>query len=220
MAALTAAGALTSMAQVYSVNMVGYINLNIPKNFSLIANQLNNQPNNSIATLLPAPPDKTVVYKFNPASGFSSELYDGGLHAWSAGGVTVLNPGEGAFVFAPVAFTATFVGEVQTGTSTVTLPTGSFSVASSIIPQAGALHDPVALGNVDLQYGTPGDKEVIYRFNNVSGYSSYLWDGGLGGWGGDPNAAGPSLNVGESFFHFSPPATPSHAWTRTFNVGP
>src|SRR5947209_7927276 len=89
-AALSAAGALTSTAQVFSVNMVGYINLNIPKNFSLIANQLNNQPNNTIATLLPAPPDGTVVYKFDPASGFSSEAYDAGLHAWTGGGVTVM----------------------------------------------------------------------------------------------------------------------------------
>src|SRR5213075_206777 len=63
-AALVAAGALTSMAQVYSVNIVGYINLNIPKGFSMIANQLDTTPDNTLASVLPNPPENTSCYKF------------------------------------------------------------------------------------------------------------------------------------------------------------
>jgi hypothetical protein len=220
MAALSAAGVASSMADaVFSVNMVGYINLTIPKNFSLIGNQLNNTPDNKIGTLFPAPPDGTFIYKFDPLTGYSSESYDAGLAVWSGGGNLTMNPGEGAFVFAKTAFVATFVGEVQLS-STLSFPAGSFSIGSSVIPQAGALHDPVALGHTDLQYGVPADKEFIYLFSNTLGYSTFGWDGGLGGWGGDPNAAGPQLNVGDAFFHFAPLAAGAHTWTRTFAVGP
>ena len=66
-AALTAAGALTSMAQVYSVNIVGYINLNVPSGFSMIANQLNAATDNTLETLMPTVPENTTIYKFNPA---------------------------------------------------------------------------------------------------------------------------------------------------------
>ena len=37
-AALAAAGVVSSMAQVYSVNSVGYVNLTLPNGFSMIAN--------------------------------------------------------------------------------------------------------------------------------------------------------------------------------------
>src|SRR5687767_2502685 len=110
-AALCAAGAATSMAQVYSVNMVGYINQPIPAGFSMVANQLNASPDNKVTTLLPAPPNNTAVYKFNKASGGYDTLQF--LGAWEGDDLDMtLNPGEGAFVFAPSAFSTTFVGEV------------------------------------------------------------------------------------------------------------
>jgi hypothetical protein len=223
MAALTAAGALTSMAQVYSVNMVGYININVPgpSKFSMLANQLNNTPNNTVATLMPAPPGGTVVYKFNfPLQAFDSTLYDGGAHAWTDPTIT-MNPGEGVFIFAPVAFTATFVGEVQLS-STVTVPQGGFSIASSVIPQQGYLHSPVAIvdGNADLLYGIPQNNEVVYTFDTtLQAYNSALWDAGSQNWG-SATAPGPLLKVGEAFFNFTPGTSGNHAWTRNFSVGP
>src|SRR5438067_1768307 len=60
-AALTVAGALGSMAQVYSDNVVGYITLTIPKGFSLIANQLDASPDNTLPTILPSVPENTTV---------------------------------------------------------------------------------------------------------------------------------------------------------------
>ena len=201
----------------YSVNMVGYINVAVPHGFSLIANQLNNAPNNSILTLFPTAttPNFTTIYKFdNALGGYGSEQFSGG--SWSSGGATVLNPGEGAFIFAPVAFTATFVGEVVTGTSTVTTPLG-FSIISSVIPQQGAIYDIAAPGdgNVDLQYGVPSAQQVFYQFNNgLGGYTSYQFSGS---WSTEP---GPILKVGESAFVFTSNIGGTHNWTRTFNVGP
>src|SRR5688500_5525594 len=96
-AALCAAGAATSMAQVYSVNMVGYINQSIPAGFSMIANQLNNSPDNRIATLFPAPADGTRIYKFDGTGFIIMDYVDG---QWSAQALTeTLGPGEGAYIF-------------------------------------------------------------------------------------------------------------------------
>jgi hypothetical protein len=74
-AALSAAGIATSMAQnVYSVNMVGYINKTMPKGLSMIANQLNASPNNKVTTLFGTPalvdlgpgvPGAITINKFN-----------------------------------------------------------------------------------------------------------------------------------------------------------
>ena len=62
------------MAQVYSVNIVGYINLTLPKGFTLIANQLNGSPDNKLETVIPAPPENTTIYKFipNPPAHFEA----------------------------------------------------------------------------------------------------------------------------------------------------
>src|ERR1043166_2369568 len=74
-AALSAAGLATSLAQssnVYSLNVVGYINLQLTNGFNLIANQLdldgtgtNNTLNTSIGTNVP---NLTRVYTYQPAS--------------------------------------------------------------------------------------------------------------------------------------------------------
>src|SRR5438477_5934309 len=117
-AALTAAGALISMAQVYSVNIVGYINLTVPKGFSMIANQLNASPDNKLSSVIPAPPENTTVYKFN-GHGYDAFNFSADNPGWfpTTGS---LAPGEGGFIavdpasIAPATSTTlTLVGEVQ-----------------------------------------------------------------------------------------------------------
>ena len=64
-AALSAVGMATSMAQtVYSVNIVGYINLPVVHGLSLVANQLNAAPNNSVVGLFGTPPGGLTINKF------------------------------------------------------------------------------------------------------------------------------------------------------------
>jgi len=224
-AALTAAGALSSMAQVYSANIVGYINLNIPFGYSLIANQLNNSPDNTLNTLFKTAPDGTTIFKYDPVLGYGQDNIFGNV--WQSGGFTTMNPGEGALIYAPSGFTATFVGEVQLQ-STLSVVEG-YSIVSSVIPQAGHLSDPnVPAGqhgqaNTDLGLAGPNGLGIgqagytVFKFDNVLGYGQSFWDGGSWGVAGDP---GPSLNVGESYLSYNPFGNGAVTWPRSFQVGP
>jgi len=205
-AALCAAGAATSMAQVYSVNMVGYINQSIPAGFSLIANHLNNSPDNRVISLFPTPPEGTVVFKFNPATDLftNARFVDG---AWENDLTITLGPGEGAFINAPTAFTQTFVGEVALSSS-VNVADG-FSIASSALPQSlpisqappAGLAFPVGAGDQIFRFNPATDLYTMHRF--VDGE----WEGG------EPVPA-----IGESFWINNAGAAKN--WTRTFSVGP
>src|SRR5947207_7701785 len=139
-AAALAAGAVSSMAQsnVYSLNVVGYVNASIAGGgtsgkFQMIANPLNTT-NNTVASLLPAPPDGTTLFKWTGTAFVSTTFF---LGAWSDGTFT-LNPGEGGIVQSSAPFTNTFVGEVMQGSLANPYPAG-FSIKASQVPQAGTL---------------------------------------------------------------------------------
>src|SRR4051812_18516716 len=122
-ALLVLAGGVTVQAQtVYSQNIVGYCNVVVPQNFSIICNPLN-ATNNSIASLFPSPPGGSVIYRFSTNSGtFVAYNFFGG---WGANGTNILNPGEGVFIYNPVAaYTNTFVGEVLLGSLSNSVPAG------------------------------------------------------------------------------------------------
>jgi hypothetical protein len=211
MAAVAAVGAGTSMAQVFSVNAVGYVNKTVPANgFALISNPLK-AATNSIAALFAGAPDGFKVYKYTPGTGYKIYQYDEliGTFDPDASQANVL-PGEGVFVQNPLStpYTVTFVGEVPQGTLTTPLVAG-FQIVSSQVPQAGNVKD------LGLQ-GAPGDK--VYQFitndptpaNNQKYYISQF-DDLVGDW--DP--ALKSLDVGEAVFLQKVAAG---TWTRTFNV--
>jgi hypothetical protein len=107
-AAVGAVGLLAANAQVYSVNSVGYVNLNLPTGFSMIANPLN-APDNTIGALLPSFPLFGNLYKWT-GTGFDIATFTPG--GWDKPDIT-LAPGEGAFVNIDTATTVTFVGEVM-----------------------------------------------------------------------------------------------------------
>lgn len=209
-AALCAAGAATSMAQVYSVNMVGYINKSIPAGFSMIANQLNNSPDNKVTTLFPAPPNNTAVFRFVPAAqGYESITFLGG--AWEGDNLDMtLAPGEGVWINPPTAFSTTFVGEVALS-STINLIPG-FQIVSSALPQSLPL-----TGNPPAGLGFPvANGDEVYRYDPAAfGYKSDSYLGGA--WEGDSEGAAPTPAIGESFWVRT---TTAKAWSRTFSVGP
>jgi len=194
-AVLGVAGIVAASAQVYSVNVVGYINVPVPSGFSMIANQLDNG-DNAVATLWPTAPEGTTLYKF-VNNAYLINSYEFG--EWSIPTMT-LAPGEGAFIYNPgEAFNALFVGEVKQGELTTPVPQG-FSIVSSQVPQSGAL---------DTELGFPvSEGDVVYRFDNASGsYSISAFE--FGEW------AAPVPLVGEAFFVNKVSAV---NWTRTFNV--
>lgn len=201
-AVLAALGSASSLAQVYSVNAVGYINLTIPPGFTILANQLNGT-NNKLSTLLPAAAIGTTVYKWVQGSqAFDSWTSLGPGGGWlGANPEPDVNPGEACIVQTAAALPVTLVGEVPQGTLTVSLVTG-YNLVSSAVPQAV---DPATIG-LPL-----ADGETLYRWNNAgNNYNSYIWL--AGSWFG---GTAPTVNVGEGFWIQKAAAA---TWTRTFSV--
>jgi hypothetical protein len=211
-------GALSSaslMAQVYSLNAVGYINVTLKPGFQVIANQLNTT-NNNISPLLDSQVNTGLLdgvgfYKFN---GSSYTLIQGDAlnnPPWDGPAVnTTLNPGEACFVNNPFStnITITFVGTVLQGSLTNTLAKG-FSLASSMVPQAGRLDADLGMPAVDGDqvYFFTGTSWVLYQGDLLN---SPPWDAP----GGYP--AYPTVTVGQGFF-YNAVSTPNQ-WVRSFTV--
>jgi hypothetical protein len=203
-AALSAAGIATSMAQVYSVNAVGYVNTPLVPGFNLISNPLDNKSSangNSIANLFGTQlPEDSIVYKFTNGS-FVGGIFTYSFGSWPAGASTALiPPGEGVFVRVGAAATVTFVGDVPQGTLSNPIPAG-FSIRASQVPQAGTV---TVLGFP----ATEGDS--IYQYDETRAVKYAVSQYEFGQW-----STVPTLKVGEAFFLRTGAAK---AWTRTFNV--
>jgi hypothetical protein len=206
-AMIGAASLATSMAQVYSVNIVGYVNVTIPHGFSIIANPLNVTGGNTLANVMATPPQGVIIYKFRNSTGtYLNNVYDAEFGAWDDDQMTV-NPGEGFFVYNPgSAFTVTFVGEVATGPTSVPLVVG-FNMIASKVPQTGLIQ-------TDLNYVPDAGGETIYRYRVATGdYGIYSYDPDFSEWDEQP-----SINVGEGFWAYR--RAHGGSWDRTFNVGP
>ena len=95
---------------VYSVNVVGYVNLPLTNGFNLIANPLDGAgsgtaTSNTITTVFGSQlPSLTQVYKFANGTFGTSDQYLAGV-GWLGGGTITFNPGEGLFVSVPAAKT-------------------------------------------------------------------------------------------------------------------
>jgi len=203
-AALTAVGIATSMAQVYSVNAVGYVKTTLQPGFNLVSNPLTGSDNSIgglLANIAGGIPTGLQAYKYDGA-GFKSVTADEGeLNPAGNAALTVL-PGEGMFIKNPgtTALTITFVGEVSQGALSNPLPKG-LSIRSSQVPQAGTAAE------LGLQ-GEDGDQVYQYVATTQKYYSSTS-DGGE--WG----PALKTIAVGEAFFLRKAAAG---TWTRNFSV--
>jgi hypothetical protein len=219
-AALSFAAIATSMAQVYSVNAVGYVNKVLPSGFSLIANQLTRTPDMKLDTLLPGVPTESLVQKYNSATGlYSTDIFDG--TSWldndsGAASTTTLSPGEGFFFYNasnPAAdITVTFVGEVPQGDVGMTLPALRFSLIASKVPQVITLSPTV---------GFPHVPEALFMSFVNGNYVTLINDGTewLNNDTGTPTPA--TAQVGEGFFLYNsggPTGTDPLNWVRTFSV--
>jgi hypothetical protein len=212
-AAFAAAGVATSMAQVYSVNAVGYVNVNIDAGYNMISNPLNaadNTVGNLFKNITGTIPGGLKVFIFDATTGnFITVQYDD-LDAKfipDIDAARTLTPGNGVFVFNPTAtqLKLTFVGEVPQGPLSNPLPKG-FSIKATQVPQEGK---PDVLGLP----GTAGDK--VYRYNKTTkAYDTFTFDDLDLKWIPDPGL--PVIPVGEAFFLFR--ATSAGTWARTFSV--
>jgi hypothetical protein len=221
-AVLGALSCASMMAQVYSLNAVGYVNVTCPAQdsvtglggWAIIANQLNSG-DNSITNLIPvdATMNGDTIYKYNSVdqSWASFQVTRG---VWpSAIGNTTLNPGEAAFFFNPnTAITLTFVGTVLQGSLTNSLVpaysdgSGGFNLVSSIVPQGGDIST-----NLGITVDSTMNGDTVYVYDTTAqGYNTYQVS--RGAW--SPSA--PRLAVGQGFFFYN--ANNALNWTRTFTV--
>jgi len=191
-----------AQSNVYSLNVVGYINIPVAANQNyLIANQLNTT-NNTLGSLIPNGPPGAIFQKFS--GGFSAFVFDDVDLVWTPNGNATINPGEGGYYKSPSATTLTFVGEVLQGSLTNTLPIGLYAIRSSIVPQQGKI-------TTDL--GLPGEPGDIAQFFS-GGFSAYVFDDVDLVW--TPNE--PTANVGASFFYKKAPTATQSRWIRNFTV--
>jgi hypothetical protein len=202
-----AVSAATCVAQsnVYSVNIVGYVNVPVLANqFALVSNPLKG-PSSSITNIvLSDAAIDTVIYKWN-GTGYDQTLWFGAADGWLP--VVDLNLGEAFFIRSPVATTVTFVGEVATGTVNQSIPVGTSLKANSIpVAQAWPGAD---VGNVD---------DTIYTWGGTGWDSTWIYFGAPDGWLDQNNNGpdGPNLTVGRGVAYLNK-GTAAINWTRTFN---
>jgi len=222
-AALSAAGLASSMAQVYSVNAVGYVNVSVPGNNQLIilANPLLGT-NQSLSTIIPTAPDGATIFRFDAGvQNYRDAIgYIDGLGWLGTDPDPQLPPGEGFWFQNPgAATTLTFVGEVPQGAAsngTQIAGGNNLSLLGSKVPQtarlgstgtAGTLEFPAADGDTIFQWDP-----AIQNYKDTYGYIDGL--GWLHATDTDPN--GPLVPVGTGFWVQRSGA--ASAWNRNFSV--
>jgi hypothetical protein len=210
-AAVGAAGAATSMAQVFSVNAVGYVNKTIPKNsFLLVSNPLT-AATNTINALFSPVPAGFAVYIYTPGKGYDIGTYDDleGAFLPASVGTAELKPGQGVFVRNPTSsdVTITFVGEVPQGNLSNPMVAG-LQIVSSMVPQAGTPSD-LGFPSHTAQGASPGDQ--IYKYTPGTGYTVSTFDDLSDAYLPAPA----SLDVGEAIFVKLQKA---NSWNRNFSV--
>lgn len=192
---LTAAACVVSaatMAQVVSVNVVGFINKECASGWTLIANQLEGT-NNKISTILQVPPDTQVwmwdgqfqtfvQLNWTPASG---GWYDPAQDAINND--YLVAPGTGMFIFNPwpTNFTVTLVGQVPQNDVAPGLTqkvTKGFTLLGSIPPVSATLR-----AAADSPYYFPATVDMILWFWDyvsggvvVPGWTQFTYTSG--GW--------------------------------------
>ena len=202
-AALVAAGAISAVAQqnVYSLNIVGYVNVTVPSGYSLLANPLSAGVTNGANEIM-TPIDGEQILTWT-GSGYSYVAYDSGSWVdsqFNPAQAPSLPPGKGFFFFNPFASTTvTFVGQVVPGpgvTNSLAIPSG-YSLIGSPLPASvtDITAAPVSLPKIDGMQ--------ILKWTGA-GYSYAAYDSGAWVDSQFNTIPAPGLNVGQGFFLFNP----------------
>jgi hypothetical protein len=224
-AALSAAGLLPSMAQVFSVNAVGYVNISVPANgYAIVSNPLNGNPNNDLNTTLPLPDSFTgaSVYRFNPTTqSYRDTMQWVGGVGWLASDPAdlIVNPGEGFFLqnVAGVPLTATMVGEVPSGTTANPIRgNNAYQIRSAVVPKGLPLGWVGLANSLEFPADT-GDSVFIFDAATQQYKDTVQYVDGVGWLSSDYPVEGPTIQPGTGFFIQK--VAPDRSWSMTFNVG-
>jgi len=198
-----------TMAQVYSVNVVGYVNTPIPAGWSIIANPLNASGGNTILNVMPNPPVSITVYKY-VNNDYQSSNWDPDWQEWSNPTMDV-SPGLGLFVKnGGTNFTWTFVGEVPSTAAQLTVQIAhGFNLIGSPLPKTGKLQTELGYSPSGAGFG-----DAVYKYDNsISDYRTATWDGDWQEW----SPGEPTIEVGAGFWIMRGGA--DVPWAQQFNVG-
>jgi hypothetical protein len=211
------AGIISSKAQVYSANVVGYISLTLTNGLNLIANPLDvdgTGTNNTLQSVFSTNlPNQTKVYFF-VGGGWQDVSYVASTGKWLGSAIltneanAALNPGYGVFVDVPTSLPPTnitiqIVGQVLQGPFTNQVIPG-LQIASCIEPLSGTI-------DTNLFY-IPNKGDKVYSWNPATQNYSATTPSFTGTkWlGGDPN-----LSIGQSVFL---DASSNNVWGQSFIV--
>jgi len=242
-ASALAAGVTVTQAQVYSQNIVGYVNAVYSPGFSAAANPFNEAAGNAVTNIIQNPNvggsgqwDGTYVYTW---TGHTYNIVT--LDSTIAGGVAdptdsyptnapIINPGTGFFVANEGTIgTNTYVGTVALssypGTTTNVIPASpAFSLVASVLPIGGGVSSVLGLTNVVTAGSGALDGDYIYQPNIVSGhflpYIVTTIDSTVAGGFADPTDSyatnEPVIPVAGNFFFVNENATPV-TWIQSLN---
>lgn len=206
------AGVLASSAQVYSANVVGYINLTIKPGYNLICNQLTNGNNNLNVCLTNGVVDGMTISSFTGTGFTAGDQYYAG-YGWADADValtsTAMQPGKGYMLFSPATTNVvmTLLGDVPQGNFVTTVPAG-YSMLGSVVPVVSGLSTN----------GFPAIDGTTYATFDGAGYVGTLqYYAGYGWADADVALKDPTPAVGQGFLINSPSVG---AWNRSFTVGP
>lgn len=198
-AAALVAGVVSSNAQVYSANIVGYVNQPLTSGtLTLVCNPLDDGTNtaNDVCASLP---NKSTIQLWN-GTGFTA--YSKTSSGFTLSGVQnnpALPVGLGFFVKSSGNFTNTYVGNVipAPGGNSVTnsFPSGVLELVGSPLPVSGTFQD-VGTNSLNL-YATLPNKSTV-QFWNGAGFTAYSKTSSGFTLSGAPS--NPNYTVGQGFF--------------------
>jgi len=194
-AAALVAGIVSTQAQVYSANVVGYVNVTLPgaATYSLLANPLDDGNGNQLTNILAGLPNGTIVQTWGGTVYNTAITFTAG--AWS--GNQSLPPGTGFFVkngkVSSPAYTNTFVGSVvaAAGASTTNVLALGYNLVGSRLPYAG---DLTTDANLNLN-GTLPNASIIQTWPNGGSGFNVAVTYTAGTWSGPA-----PVTVGQGFF--------------------
>jgi hypothetical protein len=202
-AAALAAGVISTQAQVYSQNIVGYVNTPFPSGFTPIVNPLNNVVNtttNLASNVIPNIPDLSYVYYWNGSAYVTYIVFENAYYDLNQNPVATptFAVGNGLFINASQAFTNSFVGNVlSVGGPTGTTVTNTVNVAqgynflNSQVPVGGGITTALQLNAPDLSY--------IYTWNGSGWNTTITFEGAFYDINQNPTTE-PQIKVGSGFF--------------------
>jgi hypothetical protein len=203
-AAALVAGIISSEAQVYSANVVGYVSVAVTAGqLQLISNPLDDGTNTANSLLGSTLPNHSAIQIWN-GSGFAS------ITKTSSGfaGNPSIPVGTGFFVKASTNATLTFVGNVVpapgSGPSSLPMTAGQLQLVGSILPVSGNFND-TGTNTLNLIAGLP-NHSAIQTWNGSGFVSITKTSTGFAG--------NPGYSVAQGFFV---KASTNSVWTQNLS---